>query len=386
VRRGLNLLLGALLAPAFLVSPLRGQAQDFNGWVKALEARGVSVSAGCWALDTGKVLERYNEAQLLVPASTTKVVSSYALLKTWKPDFEIQTEVWGQLEGGVVKGDLVFKGAGDPFLTTERLFMLARELRAKGVKRVMGNLVLDQSAFDDQRYGNGWENTSADTTPPVLPFSVNFNREDNGRISRNPERLAKAVLIEVLAQVGIPVEGKAGIKDTPAKILSWDSPPLRMLVADINKYSNNFMIEMLVKKFGEGSWSRGTRRIQDFYATVFGLGPGQLQLTDGSGLSKENRLSAQTLAIVLRGAWYDFEVGPEFVASLKVIGGEPWKLRIKDPNLARRLRVKSGHLDNVDCLCGYIQMPDGAWRVFAILLNGPCRDEDIVEQVSRWAN
>jgi D-alanyl-D-alanine carboxypeptidase/D-alanyl-D-alanine-endopeptidase (penicillin-binding protein 4) len=111
-----------------------------------------------------------------------------------------------------------------------------------------------------------------------------------------------------------------------------------------------------------------------------------VSITDGSGLSKDNRLSARTLAIVLRGAYHDFEVGPEFVASLKVIGGEPWRLKVKDANLTRRVRVKTGHLDRVTSVCGYLQTLDGQVRVFAIVLNGPCGDEDVWDQVSRWAN
>ncbi|HJW32824.1 MAG TPA: D-alanyl-D-alanine carboxypeptidase [Holophagaceae bacterium] len=362
------------------------RADDFLDWARGLEKRGVKVSAACWDLDSGKSVNRHEEHLMLVPASTTKVVSTYALLKTWKPEFQLETEVWGQLVNGEVVGDLVFKGGGDPYLVTERLYSLARELRALGVKRVLGQVRLDQGAFDDQRWATGWENTTADTTPAISALSVNFGRNAHGRIVADTDRVAIEEITTVLADAGIPVAGKAGLADVPVKLLGFKSPPLRMLVGDINKFSNNFMVETLTKKFGEGSWPRGVARIHDFYAKVFGLGPGQVLLTDGSGLSKENRLSAQTLGIVLRGAWFDFEVGPEFVSSLKIVGGEPFKLRHKDENLARRVRVKSGYLDLVRSLCGYIQMPDGRWRVFAILLNGVTKEDDIWDQVSRWAN
>ncbi len=370
----------------FVLSVMALSAQDFKSWARKLEARGIRVSAGLWDAGTGKALERHQDDEALVPASTTKAVTTYALLKTLKPDFTLETEVWGELKGGVVQGDLVFKGEGDPLLTSERIWLLARALRKQGVERVTGSIRLDQSAFDGQRTPQGWENTTADTLPQVLPLSVNFNRNEEGQPVADPERQSREVLQRILQEVGIPVEGKANGPGDPRKLLGWTSPPLRALVLDINKWSNNFMIEMLVRKFGAGSWPRGVRRIQDYYQTAFNLGPEVVRITDGSGLSKENRLSARTLAIILRGAYHDFEVGPEFVTSLKVIGGEPWKLRVKDANLARRVRVKTGHLDQVASLCGYLQTLDGQVRVFAILLNGPARDEDIWEQVSRWAN
>ncbi len=372
--------------PARTPAPAQGTFQD---WVKRLEARGIQVSAGVWDIQTGKALESHQPDLALVPASVTKVVSTYALLRAWKPDFQLETTVYGDLQGGaqagVVKGDLVFKGGGDPFFTTERIFLLAQDLRRMGVQRVTGRVRLDQTAFDAQRYGNGWENTSADTTPPVLPLSVNFSRDERGAIVADPERLAVETLTKVLADVGIAVEnGPSG--GGGRKLLDFKSPPLRMLVADINKFSNNFMIEVLVKRFGDGSWPRGIARIQAFYKEQFGLGPDKIAITDGSGLSKANLLSARTLAIVLRGAVNDFEVGPEMVSSLKVIGGEPWRLRIKDPNLARRVRCKTGHLSGVTTVCGLLQTPDGKQRIFAILLNGNSHEEDAWEQVSRWAN
>ena len=97
-------------------------------------------------------------------------------------------------------------------------------------------------------------------------------------------------------------------------------------------------------------------------------------------------LFRSTLAIVLRAGWNDFEVGPEFVDSLKIIGGEPWRLKVQDPNLARRIRCKTGHLTGVSSICGYLQAPDGKLRVFAIILNGNAKEDDLWEMVSRWAN
>ena len=385
--RGLCITLGLAVpvAALFVVWPLQAEPHSFQSWAKALEARQVKVTAGIWDLESGKLLESRNPDLALVPASTTKVVSTYAMLRIWKPDFTLQTEVWGDLKDGVVRGDLVFKGAGDPYLTNERLWMLAQDLKRVGVKKITGGLKLDQSSFDGQLYGNGWESTSANTTPPILPLAVNFNRDDRGSITGDPEKLAQATIRRILTETGISFEdresgGQLGM------ITALPSPPLRMLVQDINKFSNNFLVETLVKRFGEGTWPQGIRRIQDFYQLNYGLGPDKIQLTDGSGLSKENHLSARTLAIVLRGGYHDFEVGSEFISSLKIIGGEPFRLHIKDPNLARRIRCKTGHLTGVASVCGFLQTPQGKLRVFAIILNGEAHEQDLWEQVSRWAN
>jgi serine-type D-Ala-D-Ala carboxypeptidase/endopeptidase (penicillin-binding protein 4) len=363
-----------------------GRADDFQNWVRRMDARSIRVSAGIWDLETGKLLEVHQPDLPLVPASITKVVSTYAILKTWKPEFELHTEVWGDLRGGAVIGDLVFKGGGDPFLTSERIWLLAHELKARGVLQVTGRIRLDQSAFDGQRQAPGWENTSSDTTPPILPLSVNFNRDKNKKLVADPERFALETLETILREAGIAIQGEPAAGGAPRLLLSFPSPPLRDLVAEINKWSNNFMVEMLVKQFGSGTWPQGIRRIQEFYASLLDLGPDKIGLTDGSGLSKANRLSARTLAIVLRAAERDFEVGPEMQASLKVIGGEPFALSVKDPNLKRRIRCKTGHVNGVTSVCGYLQSPSGQLRVFAIILNGPAELNDAWEQVSRWAN
>ena len=367
-------------------APLPGPSETFDTWAKRLEAKGVEVSAGIWDLQTGKLLESHNPDSALLPASTTKIISTYAMLRIWKPDFELKTEIYGDLSGNTVRGDLVIKGGGDPFLTSERIWVLAQDLKHFGIHRVTGRIRLDQSAFDNQRYAQGWENTSSNTTPAITALAVNFNRDERGSLVGDPDALAQSAFQSIFQESGISIDGIQSNGSPGRKLLEFPSPPLRMLIQDINKFSNNFMVETLLKALGDGSWPKGVARVQAFYQSNYGLGPDKIRITDGSGLSKDNRLSARTLAVVLRGAWNDFEVGPEFQASLKIIGGEPWKLKIKDPNLARRVRCKTGHLSGVDTVCGVIQMPDGKLRVFAILLNGKANDQDVWEQVSRWAN
>jgi len=368
-------------------------SESLDTWAKGLEARGIQVSAAVYDLQSGKLVEGWKENQALVPASTTKALTTYALMKVWKPNYTVPTEIWGDLQNGVVQGDLVFKGAGDPLLVDEQIWMIAEGLKKLGVTKVTGRVVADQSFFDSQLYGNGWEDTTKDTWPTLAALSVDFNRANSDApYQTDPTAFAQDTITRILSGDGIVIEGGSPApKDKPAPpqlLLTHDSPPLRSLIGDINKFSNNFMIETLVKRYGAGNSARGVQQILAFYKTNFGFGPDQLQLTDACGLSKQNRIAARSLATVLRTAWYDFQAGPEYISSLKVIGGEPFKLRKhKDGDLvADRLRVKSGYLDGARSLTGYLQIPDGRVRVFAILLNGPSKDEDIWEQVARWSN
>lgn len=362
---------------------------SLEDWAKGLEARGVKVSAGVWDIQSGKLVEGWKETQTLTPASTTKALTTYALMKAWKPNYTVPTEIWGDLQKDTVKGDLVFKGGGDPLLVDEQIWSIAESLKRIGIAKVTGRIVADQSFFDGQLYGNGWEDTTKDTWPSLAALAVDFNRpSESASYVADPTAFAEGTITRILAGDGIAIEGKADKGAAPKLLLTHDSPALRELIGDINKFSNNFMIETLVKRYGDGNSARGVQKILGFYQANFGFGPDQLQLTDACGLSKQNRIAARTLATVLRAAWFDFQAGPEYIASLKAIGAEPFKLRKhKDADLVSdRLRVKSGYLEGARSLTGYLQMPDGRARVFAIILNGESKDEDLWEQVARWSN
>lgn len=115
-------------------------------------------------LDTGEVVYGKNADELLNPASNVKILTTAAALARLGPDYRFPTEIFfgGPLEKGVLKGNLYIRGQGDPSLSTERLYRIARQLRHMGLREVQGNLVADESYFDSVYDGPGWEQDDSD--------------------------------------------------------------------------------------------------------------------------------------------------------------------------------------------------------------------------------
>jgi len=101
-------------------------------------------------ISTGKTLISHNSNRLRTPASTIKLLTTYAALKSLGPNYTWPTEIWlrGKLEHGVLKGDLIIKGFGDPYLVREKFWLLLKSLRERGLKTIDGNIIIDNSYFD----------------------------------------------------------------------------------------------------------------------------------------------------------------------------------------------------------------------------------------------
>ena len=101
-------------------------------------------------LDAAAPVLSHNAEAALNPASVMKLATSFAALNQLGPGYAWSTDVWadGVIADGVLSGDLVIKGHGDPTLTLARMWLLQRELRARGVRHIHGNLVLDLSHFE----------------------------------------------------------------------------------------------------------------------------------------------------------------------------------------------------------------------------------------------
>jgi D-alanyl-D-alanine carboxypeptidase/D-alanyl-D-alanine-endopeptidase (penicillin-binding protein 4) len=143
----------------------------------------------------------------------------------------------------------------------------------------------------------------------------------------------------------------------------------------LNKHSNNFTAEQLVKALGAhvkgppGSWSKGIAAIEEYLAEA-GIAPGGYQMTNGSGLNDANRFSARQTVALLRETWRRFPVMADFVASLPVAGRDGTiRRRMGGSHAEGMLRAKTGTLQGVTSLAGYVETAAGERLAFAILVN-----------------
>ncbi len=202
-----------------------------------------------------------------------------------------------------------------------------------------------------------------------------------------PEPYAAAVLRAQLEAQGIQVSGPVRIGKLPEdarELLRFEGERLDTLVHRLNKYSNNFIAEQLMKLLGAerfgvpGSWESGRKALGDYLDSI-GVSSRKLVIADGSGLSARNRLSPAVLVRVIREAALRFASGPEFMASLS-LGGLDGTLEDRmNGEFAGGVRAKTGHLSHVSSLSGILPDATGEVLAFAILVNnarGNAREVD----------
>ncbi len=150
------------------------------------------------SLSTGEEIYSHGADQLLNPASNIKLVTAAAALELLGPEYRFKTEIWVDRRPdaqGVVQGNVYIKGYGDPSFDTERMARLTLDLWHLGVRRVTGDLIVDETFFDGRRDGPGWEQEDRDRAymAPVGALSLNRNAVAI-RIRPGPRPGARAVV------------------------------------------------------------------------------------------------------------------------------------------------------------------------------------------------
>jgi D-alanyl-D-alanine carboxypeptidase/D-alanyl-D-alanine-endopeptidase (penicillin-binding protein 4) len=160
-----------------------------------------------------------------------------------------------------------------------------------------------------------------------------------------------------------------GCPEDAKEIFRHDSVPLSMIVFGLNKFSNNFIADMLVRNLGvEPTVSSGLDEIRKWLLSA-SLDPKEVTLENGSGLSRKTRISAAVLSSALKAALNDFRYAAEFLASLPIAGTDgTFRRRLNGTDASSLVRAKSGQLSGAVALAGVAQTKSGS-VVFAFLFN-----------------
>lgn len=196
----------------------------------------------------------------------------------------------------------------------------------------------------------------------------------------NPPLYAGTVLKELLLAAGIRFHGTVRMDTVPSDtvlLTAHGSPPLSETVKDLLKYSDNLTAELLVKKMGStaagspGSWPSGLRTVKTFLHDEAGLDTATFVMADGSGFSRYNLLSPDHLVQLLEWVHGNFKIFPEFLASLPIGGGDgSLAARMTAEEVRDRARAKTGTLQGISSLSGYLVTRDNETVAFSIMMNG----------------
>jgi D-alanyl-D-alanine carboxypeptidase/D-alanyl-D-alanine-endopeptidase (penicillin-binding protein 4) len=377
-----------------------------------------------------------------------KLVTSYAALDLLGPAFVFRTDVLldGELAGGVLDGNLVIRGGGDPKLTYERAWQLAHQLRARGLREIRGDVIVDRAYFtrephDPARFDNDPRRSYNVGPDPLLvnfqAMQFTFIPEGTGlRVTGEPDlpnveiasrvklvkgacggwrgdlrhefvengliatvvfsgtypeecgekswslslfdgpRFTESVLRWVWSEAGGILRGKVRAGATPAGARLFhrhESEPLADLVRDMNKFSNNVMARQIflalsAERAGAPGEARASARLAAEWLHGKGVPAPELVIDNGSGLSRDARVSAATLAAILASAWAS-PLMPEFAASLPVFGVDGTLKSRLAGNAAGRAHLKGGTLTGVQSVAGYVLDRHGRRWVVAMMVN-----------------
>lgn len=382
------------------------------------------------------------------PASTMKLLTTWAALKVLGPAWTWDTEVWtrGELRDGVLQGDLILKGYGDPFLVYESFWQLVHDLRLKGLQEITGDIIIDNSFFDlpliDPAAFDGERERVYNAPPSALMFNFQATRllfepdlaankvnviafpkpklplTDqlefvSGDCAKRRHKHQVQTQLDGSIKVSGPYVGSCGSRLETLVLSSpeehvfnafrdfWQmlggklggglqtgslkagdrqyyvhtSMPLAEQIRLINKWSNNVMTRQVMLTVGAKMFEAPATLEKGRLAvlkvlTDQGVSTQGMLIDNGSGLSRNERVSARQFGELLQAIWRDPYM-PEMLNSLPLLGQDgTLARRFRHSDLAGRTRLKTGTLRDVSAIAGYMLTRSGKRVIVVMQQNG----------------
>ncbi|MFM6405333.1 MAG: D-alanyl-D-alanine carboxypeptidase, partial [Microcystis sp.] len=274
-------------------------------------------------------------------ASLTKIATTLAAVETWPLDHRFTTRFYstGEVKNGVLEGDLIIEGSGDPLFVWEEAIAVGNGLDQLGIRQVKGDLIITgQFAMNFQ--------TDPLKAGELLKIGLNqskWSKETQKAFQSLPSG-TKAPQVKILGMVRA-----SQIRPENAQLLlRHQSLTLTELLRQMNIYSNNVMSEMLAELLG------GPAAVDAINTKITGVGAEEIQLINGSGLGVENRLSPQAVIEILKALDRKLANQPIKVADLFPVGGRDTKGTMQWRAIPKGVMIKTGTLAQVSALAGEI--------------------------------
>lgn len=398
-------------------------------------------------LRTGKVLADYNSDEAMVPASVTKSLTAATAYSTFSPRGRFTTPVGinGKVKKGVLDGDIIISTIGDPTVESvhfpdNRGFAdsIVSALRSRGIKEVKGTVIIDESNFVDSSIPSGWLkedvlvpygagvyasnfrdnrftlSVPSGATKPHTP-GIRVNRTGGKgplRISRHPNSnvfnvsgsskrgysstLANpspgtTMLAEVTAAIagdGIKIGDSPRHPDRGAKEVIYDhrSPQVEDILRSLMFRSDNMMAEGMLRSLAPGRPRNAAIDTERNFWLEKGFDISKLRIEDGSGLSRNDRITPRFMAEVYKWMYHTDMAGG--YASLFPKAGHDGTMRsfLRGTALDGRLATKTGSMRGVQCYGGYLLDEDGnpTHTVVVFVNNFRCGRDALKREIQRF--
>ncbi|MBF2065831.1 MAG: D-alanyl-D-alanine carboxypeptidase [Calothrix sp. C42_A2020_038] len=315
-------------------------------------------SQGIW-IQSGPILMANHEGTTPVPAaSLTKIATSLVSLITLGAEHKFETLVsaTGPIKNGVLEGDLVITGGGDPLFVIQEAITIGNALHQMGIKQVKGDLIIAGNfAMNFQRN-------------PILAGqflkqtlnSASWSRDIKLYYSTMPKGTPKPQL-KIAGKVQLATQT---IPQTTLLIRHY-SLPLKQLINEMNVFSNNEMAEMLAEAVG------GATVVQSKAAKLARVPESEIQLINGSGLGVENRISPRAACAMLMILQREAVANNMTLADLFPTSGFDHRGTVHARHLPNATVMKTGTLRDVSALAGVLPTRDRGLVWFAIINRGP---------------
>jgi D-alanyl-D-alanine carboxypeptidase/D-alanyl-D-alanine-endopeptidase (penicillin-binding protein 4) len=382
-------------------------------------------------IDTGETIISSGNAgkSLLIPGSVVKLLVAALALETSITGAEFDTSIafHGVAAEEELKGDIYIRGSGNPLLLSEDINFAAQKIRSSGIKTITGDIILDDSYFDAREFANklnrpayaspaafGMDlhtvsitfsgNTKNITAIPPndelkfyfsnsakqairriddLSYEISLNPADSAILRQrfalsDPGLYAAGALKTILHQNGVTASGSVKRGRAPSgatEIVRLESKDMAVMLKEMNGYSLNVLADNLLLSIGAkmagspGTVGKGVDALNEFLRGL-GIKSEEMNLADGSGLSRDNGITAGQMADFLmkitKKEWFQ-----SFYETVPAIGMDGELL--ESPSGLRIFKLKTGRLMDVFSIAGYVDN-NGRQTALAYMVNVPGAD------------